>query len=113
MTPLTTKLKRIRDLLNTVSGVSVYHYKRPPNLSGCVVWSETYDDGTYDYADDKVYEQIVHGRIEFWTKKEYDPAVDSIQEALNSNSRVGWRLNDVDYEDETGLIYYQWDFTVV
>ena len=112
MTPISVKLKKIRDALLT-TGASVYHYRRPPNLNGSIVWAERSDSGDYLYADNKLNEQIVTGSIQYWTLNEYDSVIDSIQEALNSISSIAWRLSFVDYEDDTGLIYYEWEFTVI
>jgi hypothetical protein len=37
--------------------------------------------------------------------------LDNIQAALNS-LRIPWRLNSVQYEDETNLIHYEWTWEV-
>ena len=49
--------------------------------------------------------------MDYYTPQEYDPAVDNIQAALNS-LRIPWRLNSVQYEDETNLIHYEWTWEV-
>ena len=109
MTPISDKLKRIRDTLTGIEGAKVSHYRRPPNLNGYIVWFEQNDDN--EYAE-KVHDQIVKGKIEYRTSIEYDQMIDSIQEALNENPKIGWRLYDVNYDDDTGLILYEWDFNV-
>ncbi len=111
MTPISEKLKHVRDALTSIEGVNVYHYRRPAHETNAIVWAETGDDGTYLYADNGLYEQIVIGWIQYWTKTEYDPIVDAIQNALN-NGQIGWSLADVEYEDETELIYHEWRFSI-
>lgn len=110
MISVVDKLKKIRDAMNGVSG-KVYHYKRPKDVKPAwIVWQE---DGTADClrADDKMHEQQIHGTIDLYTLEEYDPLIDEIQEALNG-VMGGWSLQMVDYEDETNLIHYEWEWTL-
>ena len=91
----------------------VFHYWRPQLKAPFCVWAE---DGEYDAlnADDRKKEQGVSGYVDYYTKVEYDPALDVIQDTLNSFSfPFGWSLYSVQYEDETNLIHYQWTWTVV
>lgn len=111
--PLSDKLRTVMNALTTVDGANVSHYKRPPNLEGWIVWAEETDDGDFMYADNQMHVQIINGYIEYWTKVEYDPIVDAIQDALNDEPRIGWRLNAVEYDDSTGLIYHEWRFVVI
>ena len=61
----------------------------------------------------KEQEQIIHGTIDFFTKTEYHKTIDDIQAALTASPRIGWNLSSVQYEDETNLIHYEWEFWVV
>lgn len=110
---LTKKLQTVRDTLTPIEGVKVYHHRTPPNLSGCIVWAEEGDSGEVLYADNALLEQIIRGRIFYWTGIEYDPIVDEIQAALNGERQIGWRLSVVEYDDELDLIYYEWAFEVI
>lgn len=112
MKSLQTNLKRIRDLLNATSARGrVYHYTRPKDkLTSWIVWMEDSEAGAAESDNRKAYQQV-HGTIDCYTKIEYDPLLDEIQNALNS-AGVGWRLNMVDYEDETALIHYEWEFFI-
>ena len=56
-------------------------------------------------------EQAIHGYIDYFTLTEFDSAVDSVQDVLDSHGSE-WRLNDVQKEEETNLIHYSWEFTV-
>ena len=62
--------------------------------------------------DNRKQEQQVHGTIDCYTKIEFDPLLDEIQDALNA-AGIGWSLLTVQYEDETNLIHYEWEFYVV
>lgn len=116
MKSLNEKLTIIRDALLTVTdgkgcAVPVYHYYRPGNVQkGYIVWMEDGEDDSFD-ADNRKAEQQMHGTIDFYTQTEFDPITDIVQNALDA-SRVGFRLNSVQYEDSTKLIHYEWEFWV-
>lgn len=94
-----------------MNGVSekAYHYKRPKNVkSPWIVWQE--DGSSTDmWANNRMSEQQLHGTVDLYTLEEYNPLIDEIQEALNG-VMGGWSLNKVDYEDETNLIHYEWEW---
>ena len=110
---LTNKLQTVRNALTGIEGAKVYHYRRPPSLPGSIIWAEESDDGSYLYGDNSVYEQVIKGRIAYWTNVEYDPMVDSIQSALNTEKWIGWQLSSVEYDDDQDLIYFEWMFEVI
>lgn len=113
MISLQTKLKSIRDALNTTSAQgSVYHYTRPAKTKPpYVIWAEDGENDSAEYDNHKA-EQQIHGTIDCYTLTEFDPLADEIQNALNSID-VGWGLLSVQYEDETNLIHYEWEFNAV
>lgn len=114
MKSLQNSLKQIRDLLNGTSAKGrVFHYTRPSKtLPSWVVWAEDSESSDFSAGNHKA-EQQVHGTIDCYSKTEYDPLFDEIQEALNGADSIGWRLNSVQYEDETSLIHYEWEFNVI
>lgn len=116
---LNQKLERIADAL--VTGLThdgelvcnVYHYWRPQMQAPFVVWGE---DGEVNYsldADDRKAEQAVAGYVDYYTKTEFDPVIDTIQEILNGMTGFPfqWRLAIVLFEEETNLIHYQWEWS--
>lgn len=113
MKSLQTQLKALRDVLNTTSARGkIYHYKRPKDKpKHWVVWQEAGEGESFDSDNRKKYQQI-NGTIDCFSLEEYDPLFDEIQEALNNAENVGWRLNSVQYEDETNLIHYEWEFNI-
>lgn len=105
---LQQKLERLGTLLVNAVGTNVYHYWRPRLTPPYCIWAEDGEDTALD-GDDHKAEQSVGGYIDYYTLTEYDPVLDTIQEALNSaDFPLGWRLDSVQYEDDTNLIHYQW-----
>lgn len=83
-----------------------YHYKALQQSDKYIVWAE---DGQADtlWADGKMQEQAIQGTVDYFTREEYDPNFAKIQEALNSIG-VSWRLNSIQYEDDTRYTHYEW-----
>lgn len=111
MTSLQKKLNGFKNELTCVCR-EVWHYKRPPNTKPpFLVWAE---DGEGEYsmiADNHKVEQSIHMYIDYFTKEEFDPAVDEIQDILNAYGSE-WRLNDIQYEEDVNLIHYTWEHTM-
>ena len=111
MKSVNEKLKRFRDEMNTLPTDNVFHYKRPgKNKTQYVVWQED-GSGTDGWFNNHMGEQQIHGTIDLFTLQEYDILVDEIQERLNRLS-AGWSLQLVQYEDETNLIHYEWEWSI-
>lgn len=106
---LQIKLKKIGDALANLP-VNVYHYYRPKMNPPFIVWAEDSESSALS-GDNHKAEQAVSGWIDFYTKQEYDPTIDVIQDILNGLP-IGWRLDAVQYEDDTELIHYTWRFEV-
>lgn len=113
MKSVQSNLKRIRDALNSTSAQGrIYHYKRPKDQKpSWIVWQEDGEGGSFE-GDNRKCEQQIHGTIDCYTLEEYDPLLDEVQEALNDADLVGWSLLSVQYEDETNLIHYEWEFYI-
>lgn len=110
MMSMQNKLKTVRDALLTVTD-KCYHYRRSGSIkTGYIVWAEDSEDGSFD-GDNRKGEQQIHGTIDYFTLIEFDPVVDAVQNALNA-AGIGFRVNSVQYEDDTNLIHYEWDFWV-
>ena len=92
-------------------GVPVSHYTATKKPNKYIVWAE---DGQVDsvWAEGRMQEQVIQGTIDYFTKTENDPNVIAIQDALNS-AEISFRLNSVQYEDETKYIHFEWLFEVV
>jgi hypothetical protein len=104
------KLDVIPAALLTV-GVPVTHYTASKQPNKYIVWAE---DGQADslWTDGRIQEQAIQGTIDYFTKTENDPNVDRIQNALD-DADISFRLNSIQYEDETKYIHYEWVFEVI
>ena len=103
-------LQGIKDLLLNI-GPPVFHYFASGQTENYIVWAE---DGEGDslHADGRKTEQVTQGTIDYFTKTENDPVVTQIQDKLTENE-ISWRLNSVQYEQDTGYIHYEWVFEVI
>ena len=107
---LQSKLKRIGEALAEALGANVYHYWRPQMQPPFCVWAEDAEDGSLDVDNRKAGQTIV-GYVDYYTKTEYDPALDAVQDVLSglaAEMPFGWRLDSVQYEEETGFIHHEW-----
>lgn len=86
-------------------GVPVSHYVAYKQTDKYIVWAEDGQAGS-QCGDDGATNQIVQGTVDYFTKAEYDENVGAIQTVMNGV--VSWRLNSVQYEDDTGYIHYEW-----
>lgn len=102
---LTEKLTNIGTMYgNAVQ--NAFHYWRPVKDAPWLIWAE--EGGSEFAAGNQVAEQAIHGSTDYFTKDEFDPAIDGIQDAQNALPGFMWSLNSVQYEDETELIHYEW-----
>ena len=88
-----------------------YHYFAGPNTAPpYITWLE---DGDNDLnAGNAHAERCYTGSTHLFTKNEDDPLFERIPAALESIG-ASWYLNSVQYEDDTGLIHYEWYWEVV
>lgn len=104
-----TKIMQIRDLMKQVIE-DVYHYRALKQPDQYIVYAE--DTETNDLAgDNKKTCQAIQGTIDYFTKQEFDPNVEKIQEQLN-NAEISFYLNSIQYEEETGYIHWEWVWEV-
>lgn len=112
MLSLQDKLKNLRDALVAANGAKTYHYFRPRLEAPYLIWAEMTEDrsaGSNNHKD----AQTIQGTIDYFTKTEFDEAVDKIQNAVNGVDGIAWKLNSVQFEEETNLIHYEWYFWVI
>ena len=88
---------------------NAYHYFRPGVDAPFLVWAEEAENGLE--ADNLKDGQAIRGTTDYFTKTEFDSAVDDIQETLNDLG-VSWYLNSVQFEEDTNLIHYEWIWEV-
>ena len=108
MKSIQTLLTELYSALTAVEGLNVYHFERPEDFTlPYAVWGEDGEDGSF-HADNHKQDQVITGYVDFFTETEFDPLADSIQGALDGV--CAWKLNSVQYEDETKLIHYSWEW---
>ena len=89
---------------------SSYHYFRPADIWPCLVWQEDGEGESFRSGNHKS-EQALHGTTDYYTQAEYDNNIDLIQDVLEDIA-AAWSLNSVQYEEDTKLIHYEWEWTV-
>lgn len=102
--------ERVRQALVALP-VDVFHYHAFKKKDRYIVWAENAEGGSVE-ADDRKQEYSVSGYIDFFTRRENDPVVDMVAEALKS-AEISFYLNSVQYEEETGYIHFEWLFEVI
>lgn len=88
-----------------------YHYTAAPNAKPpYIVWAE---DGDNDLMAGNVHsERCLTGTVDLYTRMDGDPLFTAIPAALEGIG-AAYYLNSVQYEEETGLIHYEWVWEVV
>ena len=89
----------------------VYHYREYGEPEKYVVWTEDGENASL-HADNHKHEQKITGYVHLYTKTEFDPLADDIQDILDAEG-LSWVLMTVDFESETGFIHYRWMWEVV
>lgn len=104
-----SSLETVRDTLAALGNFG--HYEAVDTSQPYGVWAEDSESGKL-VADNYKPGQTIQGTIDWFTKDEDDPMISAIPVALNG-ARIGWSLNSVQYEEETGYIHYEWLFRVL
>ena len=99
-----------REIPQVLMGLSdrVFRYFAPEGTQPpYLVWAE---DGAAAsvFADGRRACKSHAGTIDLFTLQEDEPLFDQVEAALDELEPVAWRLNSVQYEQDTGLIHYEW-----
>lgn len=107
---LTTKLAKLGAALAGVVP-NCWHYWRSNQTPPFCAWQEDRESSAFS-GDNAKGEQEIEGVVEYYTPTEYDPVIDELQTAFTGMKTevhsFGWRLDAVQYEEESGLIHYSW-----
>lgn len=88
----------------------VFHYNKPTNTQApYAVWTEQAEDSFH--ADNEKAERSLTGVLDFYTQTEGDSKLDDLETALISMGAT-WSLTSVQYEEDTMLIHFTWDWSV-
>lgn len=76
-----------------------------------LVWQE---DGKNDLlADGQHIEQAITGTTDLFTKQEFDPWIEALEQSFDAEPTIFWEKNSTQYEEETGLYHYEWRWEVL
>lgn len=109
MMSLQSKLIRIGQALAEITP-NCKHYYRAVKYPPFLCWAEDGEGDSFNSGNHKT-EQVISGSVDFFTLTEFDPLVDAVQEKLDALG-LAWRLDSVDFEEDTNLIHYSWSFEV-
>lgn len=92
-------------------GVPVYHFRAPSGTKApYLIWGED-GSGQNLHADGALEGQVIQGTVDLFTRTACDPLAEGVQGAL-TGAELPWRLNSIQYEEDTGLIHYEWVWEV-
>ncbi len=109
MMSLQSKLQQLGVALAGITE-NCYHYYRAKKDLPCLVWAESGEEESF-HSDNGKSEQRIVGTVDLFTKTEFDPIADEVQQTLEDLGAT-WSLNSVQYEDETNLIHMEWSWGV-
>lgn len=98
-------LDNLRQALAALTERTYHYYAAPSTMPPYIVWAEDSDN---DLIADNVHaERCYEGTIDLFTKSEGDALIEAIPSALESIG-AAYYLNSVQYEEDTGLIHFEW-----
>lgn len=109
-----TATERIKLALLGVKGMEsrVWHYYALDHTPPYIVWAED-GQGQSVSGDGQMVNQAISGTVDLFMADLDDMELpDAVQTALNG-CQCAWRLNSVQFEEDTGLKHYEWVWEVV
>ena len=91
--------------------MTCFHYHSAYKKDKYIVWQEN-TQGNTGYGDGKPTTKTIDGTIDYFTLTEYDSNKELIEQAL-IDLGIAWRLNSIQYEDDTGYIHYEWTWEMI
>ena len=88
------------------TGLSFAHFgwsKAPKSDYG--VYAE--DGANYLRADNASGEKVIEATVDWFTRNPTTEAIQTIEDALDGIP-CAWYLNSVQFEQDTGLVHYEW-----
>lgn len=98
-------LDNLRQALAALTDSCYHYFAKPGTTPPYIVWAEDSDN---DLAANNVHaERCYEGTIDLFTKREGNVLVEAIPSALEGIG-AAYYLNSVQYEEDTGLIHFEW-----
>lgn len=102
---------RVKAAVLTVLPERTWHFTAPKGTkSPYAVWGED-GQGQAEHTDNRMTGQAIQGTVDYFTREENDPAFAKLQKSLSLHG-IPYYLRSVQYEEDTGLIHYQWVWEV-
>lgn len=108
------RLKRVKNALLKIKedhDIVIKHYKVKDPKGDYITWSEDVYGEKLD-GDGSLHDAPIQGTVDFFTKNEYSPIGDAIENVLDA-ARIPIIERSVQYEDDTGYIHtsFVWEIT--
>lgn len=108
------RLKRVKNALLKIKkdhSIVISHYAAKNPEGDYITWSEDVYGEMLD-GDGGLHEAPIQGTVDFFTKNEYSPIGDAIENALDA-ARIPIIERSVQYEDDTEYIHtsFVWEVT--
>lgn len=103
------KIYKVKEALLKVMR-NVGHYEVLNKAEQYIVWAEDGEGDSLE-ANSRKGIQVIQGTVDYFTKLEKDENADKIQEELGK-AGICFRLESIQYEEETGYIHYEWIWEV-
>lgn len=110
MISLQNKLRQMGEAFAELTD-SCFHYWRPVKDVPCLIWYEQGEIESF-HADNRKQSQAISGIVDLFTKTEFDPLADAVQDKLDAMGLTWSYTEGANYEPETGLIHHQWTWEV-
>lgn len=108
---LTSLLDLPYQIFKSIEDVDVYHYHKPAEKEApYAIWKEEND--TSFSSDNQKSERGLQGILDYYTLDDLDPALDKLEKAMIEMG-ASWMLTSSQFEEDTNLIHYSWDWTVM
>ena len=102
-------LEALKQALSALTEQTYHYYTAPGTPPPYIVWAEDSDNDLT--ANDVHAERCYEGTVDLFTRDEGDTLISAIPAALES-IEAAYYLNSVQYEEETGLIHFEWVWQV-
>lgn len=67
------------------------------------------EDGANDFvADERHGERATEGTVDLFTRNYAANAAGPVEQALEGLAGVAWRLNSIQFEEDTRYVHYEW-----
>lgn len=107
MTSVQSKLQKIEFALASIAELRTYHYWRFGKELPYCIWEEVTESDAFDGNNHKG-EQAISVAVHYFTRTEYDPMIDAIQEVLDATENVAWRYESIQFEEDSNTVHHEW-----